>query len=120
MSSVHQEINQNRRTTMSDKVVLKRKLNEGEKIAPQQMAFYNHLLSVGVGKEVDRKAMVDAVVANGTLVTRQPPDRIFAYYVPKFAETGLIEVIKAPKEPKAPKAEKPAKTPAEAPAKPAK
>ncbi len=107
---------------MSDKVVLKRKLNEGEKIAPQQKAFYDYLLAQGVGKETDRKTMVDAVVASGALVTRQAPDRIFAYYVPKFAETGLIEVIKAPKEAKAPKAaaEKPAKTPAEAPAKPAK
>lgn len=107
---------------MSDKVVLKRKLNEGEKIAPQQNAFYQHLLAKGVGKEVDRKEMVDAVVASGALVTRQAPDRIFAYYVPKFAETGLIEVIKAPKEKKAPaeKAAKPAKTPAEAPAKPTK
>lgn len=106
---------------MSDKVVLKRKLNEGEKIAPQQKAFYDYLAAAGVGKEVDRKTMVDAVVANGTLVTRQAPDRIFAYYVPKFAETGLIEVIKAPKEKKAAAAtDKPAKTPAEAPAKPAK
>lgn len=107
---------------MSDKVVLKRKLNEGEKIAPQQKAFYDYLLAQGVGKEVDRKSMVDAVVSSGTLITRQPPDRIFAYYVPKFAESGLIQVIKAPKEPKAPK-EKPAKaakSPAEAPAKPAK
>jgi hypothetical protein len=106
---------------MSDKVVLKRKLNEGEKIAPQQMAFYNYLLAQGVGKEVDRKTMVDAVVANGSLVTRQPPDRIFAYYIPKFAETGLIETIKAPK-PVKEKAEKPTKekSPAEAPAKPAK
>jgi hypothetical protein len=107
---------------MSDKVVLKRKLNEGEKIAPQQKAFYDHLLAQGVGKEVDRKSMVDAVVASGALVTRQPPDRIFAYYAPKFAETGLIETIKAPKEKPAAK-EKPAKdakSPAEAPAKPAK
>jgi hypothetical protein len=104
-----------------DKVVLKRKLNENEKIAPQQKVFYDYLLSQGVGKEVDRKAMVDAVVASGTLVTRQPPERIFAYYVPKFADAGLIEVIKAPKPPKE-KTEKPAKekTPAEAPAKPAK
>lgn len=106
---------------MNDKVVLKRELNEGEKIAPQQKAFYDYLKSQGVGKEVDRKTMVDAVVANGSLVTRQPPERIFAYYIPKFAETGLIEVIKAPKEPKAPK-EKPAKdkSPAAAPEKPAK
>lgn len=106
---------------MSDKVVLKRKLEENEKIAPQQKAFYDYLLGQGVGKEVDRKTMVDAVVANGSLITRQPPDRIFAYYAPKFAETGLIEVIKAPKAPKE-KAEKPKKekTPAEAPAKPAK
>lgn len=106
---------------MSDKVVLKRKLNEGEKIAPQQKAFYDYLLAQGIDKQVDRKAMVDAVVASGALVTRQPPDRIFAYYVPKFAETGLIEVIKAPKAPKE-KTEKPAKekSPAEAPAKPAK
>jgi hypothetical protein len=107
---------------MSDKVVLKRKLNEGEKIAPQQKAFYDHLLAAGVGKEVDRKSMIDAVVASGALVTRQPPDRIFAYYVPKFAETGLIEVIKAPKvaKEKAEKPAKPAKSPAEAPAKPEK
>lgn len=91
-----------------DKVVLKRKLNEGEKIAPQQKAFYDYLLTKGVGKEVDRKELVDAVVANGTLVTRQAPDRILAYYIPNFAESGLIEVIKAPKEPKA-KAEKPSK-----------
>ena len=107
---------------MSDKVVLKRKLNDGEKIAPQQKAFYNYLLAQGVNKEVDRKTMVDAVVANETLTTRQAPDRIFAYYAPKFAEVGLIETIKAAKEPKAPK-EKPAKdakSPAEAPAKPAK
>lgn len=107
---------------MSDKVVLKRKLNADEKIAPQQKAFYDYLLAQGVGKEVDRKTMVDAVVAGGALVTRQAPDRIFAYYAPKFAETGLIETIKAPKEKAAPK-EKPAKaekTPAEAPAKPAK
>jgi hypothetical protein len=106
---------------MSDKVVLKRKLNEDEKIAPQQKAFYDYLLNAGVGKEVDRKTMIDAVVASGALVTRQPPDRIFAYYVPKFAETGLIEVIKAPK-PVKEKAEKPTKekSPAEAPAKPAK
>ena len=105
-----------------DKVVLKRELNEVEKIAPQQMAFYNYLKKQGVGKEVDRKAMVEAVVADGSLVTRQPPDRIFAYYIPKCAESGLIEVIKAPKEPKEPK-EKPAKaekSPAEAPEKPAK
>lgn len=107
---------------MSDKVVLKRKLNEGEKIAPQQKAFYDYLLAQGVGKEVDRKTMVEAVVASGSLVTRQTPDRIFAYYAPKFAETGLIDIIKAPKEPKAPKADKPAKdkSPADAPAKPAK
>lgn len=107
---------------MSDKVVLKRKLKEGEKIAPQQKAFYDYLLSQGVDKEVDRKTMVDAVVASGALVTRQAPDRIFAYYIPKFAETGLIAVIKAPKEPKPPKTDKPAKdkSPAEAPAKPAK
>jgi len=110
---------------MSDKVVLKRKLKEDEKIAPQQKAFYDYLLTQGVGKEVDRKTMVDAVVASGALVTRQPPDRIFAYYAPKFAETGLIETIKAPKAPKE-KTEKPAKdgaaakSPAEAPAKPAK
>lgn len=104
-----------------DKVVLKRHLNEGEKIAPQQKAFYDYLLKQGIGKEVDRKTMVDAVVENGSLITRQAPDRIFAYYVPKFAETGLIEVIKAPKEPK-PAKEKPAKekSPAEAPAKPEK
>lgn len=107
---------------MADKVVLKRKLNDGEKIAPQQKAFYDYLLAQGVGKEVDRKTMVDAVVASGALVTRQPPDRIFAYYIPKFAESGLIEVIKAPKEEKPAKQEKPAKdkSPAEAPAKPAK
>lgn len=107
---------------MSDKVILKRKLNEGEKIAPQQKAFYDYLLSVGIGKEVDRKAMIEAVTASGALVTRQPPERIFAYYAPKFAETGLIEVIKAPKPAKEPKADKPAKekSPAEAPAKPAK
>ena len=111
-----------RENTMSDKVVLKRELKEGEKIAPQQMAFYNYLKAQGVGKEVDRKTMIEAVVANGTLVTRQPPERIFAYYVPKFAETGLIEVIKAPKAPKE-KKEKPAKgekSPADAPEKPAK
>lgn len=108
---------------MSDKVVLKRKLNENEKIAPQQKAFYDYLLAQGVGKEVDRKAMVDAVVASGALVTRQSPDRIFAYYAPKFAEIGLIEVIKAPKAEKPAAAAKPAKeakSPAEAPAKPAK
>lgn len=107
---------------MSDKVVLKRKLNEGEKIAPQQKAFYDYLLAQGVGKEVDRKTMVDAVVASGALVTRQPPDRIFAYYAPKFAETGLIETIKAPKEKPAAKDKpaKDAKSPAEAPSKPAK
>ena len=107
---------------MSDKVILKRKLNENEKIAPQQKAFDDHLLNIGVGKEVDRKTMVDAVVASGALVTRQPPDRIFAYYVPKFAESGLIEVIKAPKPAKEAKAkpEKDAKAPAAAPAKPAK
>lgn len=107
---------------MSDKVVLKRKLNEGEKIAPQQKAFYDYLLAAGVGKEVDRKTMVDAVVASGALVTRQSPDRIFAYYVPKFEETGLIQTIKAPKPVATPK-EKPAKaaaSPAEAPAKPTK
>jgi hypothetical protein len=107
---------------MSDKVVLKRKLNDGEKIAPQQKAFYDYLVTAGVNKEVDRKTMVDAVVASGALVTRQAPDRIFAYYVPKFAETGLIEVIKAPKAAKEPKAaaEKPAKSPAAAPDKPKK
>src|SRR5690606_23674432 len=105
---------------MSDKVVLKRKLNEGEKIAPQQKAFYDYLLGQGVGKEVDRKTMVEAVVTSGALVTRQTPDRIFAYYAPKFAEVGLIETIKAPKPPKEAKAAKPAKekSPAEAPAKP--
>jgi hypothetical protein len=108
---------------MSDKVVLKRKLNENEKIAPQQKAFYDYLLAQGINKEVDRKAMVDAVIASGALVTRQPPDRIFAYYIPKFADTGLIEVIKAPKPAKEPAAAKPAKeaaSPAAAPAKPAK
>lgn len=105
---------------MSDKVVLKRELKEGEKIAPQQKAFYDYLKGVGVGKEVDRKTMVDAVVANGSLVTRQAPDRIFAYYAPKFAETGLIEVIKGAKEPKAAKTDKPAKEPTAAPEKPAK
>lgn len=106
---------------MSDKVVLKRKLNENEKIAPQQMAFYNYLLGIGIGKEVDRKKMIEDVVASGELKTRQAPERIFAYYAPKFADSGLIEVIKAPKAPKA-KAEKPAKekSPAEAPAKPEK
>lgn len=105
---------------MSDKVVLKRELNEGEKIAPQQMAFYNYLKAKGVGKEVDRKTMIEEVVASGTLTTRQPPERIFAYYAPKFAESGLIEVIKAPKAPKAEKAAKPEKSPAAAPEKPAK
>lgn len=108
---------------MSDKVVLKRTLKEGEKIAPQQKAFYDYLNKAGVGKEVDRKTMVDAVVASGALVTRQAPDRIFAYYIPKFAETGLIEVIKAPKDPKpaaAPAAKPAAGGPAAAPAKPAK
>jgi hypothetical protein len=106
---------------MSDKVVLKRKLNENEKIAPQQKVFYDYLLTQGIGKEVDRKTMVDAVVASGALITRQPPDRIFAYYAPKFAEAGLIETIKAPK-PAKEKTEKPAKekSPAQAPAKPAK
>lgn len=107
---------------MADKVVLKRKLNEDEKIAPQQKVFYDYLLAQGIDKEVDRQTMVDAVVASGALVTRQAPDRIFAYYAPKFADSGLIETIKAPK-PAKEKAEKPAKeakSPAEAPAKPVK
>lgn len=105
-----------------DKVILKRELKEDEKISPQQRVFYEHLKGIGVGKEVSRDDMIKGVVASGKLVTVQPPERIFSYYIPKFAEAGLIEVIKAPKAPKE-KKEKPAKaakTVADAPEKPAK
>lgn len=107
---------------MSSKIKLLRVAKEDEKIAPQARVFYDKLVAIGVGKEVDRAELVKQVETEGKLVTRQPADRVLGYYMQHFKKIGLAEAIKAPKPPKAEKAEKPAKTtsPTEAEAKPEK
>jgi hypothetical protein len=107
---------------MGDKIKLLREITPDDKLAPQQRVFTDVLTKVGVGKEIDRDELLKRVAADGKLVTRQTPERILGYYIPKFVDAGIFELIKAPKAPKAEKAEKPAKekTPAEAPKKPEK
>lgn len=106
---------------MGDKIKLLREITPDDKLAPQQRVFTDVLTKVGVGKEIDRDELLKRVAADGKLVTRQTPERILGYYIPKFVDAGIFGLIKAPKAPK-PAAEKPAKekTPAEAPKKPEK
>lgn len=104
---------------MGDKIKLLRAITADDKLAPQQRVFTDEMTKVGVGKEIERDELVKRVVAGGKLVTRQTPERILGYYIPKFQEAGILELIKAPKAAK-PAAEKPAKSPAAAPEKPAK
>lgn len=95
---------------MSTKIKLLRTAEEGEKLAPQAKIFYDHMIAVGVGKELLRSDLVAKVEAEGKLETRQPIDRVLGYYLQHFKKIGLAEVIRAPKAPAAPKAEKPAKS----------
>ncbi len=106
---------------MSSKIKLVRLLTESEKLAPQAKVFYDELVKIGVGKEVDREELNKRGEAGGNLTTRQPTDRVLGYYMQEFKRLGLAESIKTPKPPKE-KKEKPAKnaSPAEAEAKPAK
>ena len=104
---------------MGDKIELLRAIAADDKLAPQQRVFTDILTTVGVGKEIEREELIKRVVAGGKLVTRQTPERILGYYIPKFVEAGILKLIKAPKAAK-PAADKPAKSPAEAPKKPEK
>jgi hypothetical protein len=97
---------------MSQKLKLLRNLNEGEKMAPQLRAIVEALSEIGIGKEVDRKEFVKVLSDRPEkLVTRQPVERILAYYAPQLKEQGLVEFIRSEPAAKTEKAaaEKPAK-----------
>lgn len=104
------------------KLKLLRTLKDDEKIAPQARVFYDVLAGIGVGKEVDRKHLIETVEKSGKLETRQSVERVLGYYLMHFKKINLVEVIKPERAPKAEKKDKPAKenSPAEAAPKPEK
>ena len=104
------------------KLVLKREAKEDEKFGPQQQAIYDQMKKYGLNKEVDRATVLADLEKSGAIKTRQPVDRILAYYLNPFKKMGIIESISPPKAEKPAKEPKPAKdkSPANAEAKPAK
>lgn len=107
---------------MGVRIKLLRTLNEGEKTAPQAKVIIDVIAEkFGVGKEVERAEVIKTIEESGLLKTRQPVDRIIAYYQKPLRLEGIIEVIKPVVEKKE-KAEKPKKekSVAEAEAKPEK
>lgn len=85
----------------------KRKLKADEKLGTQAKTIYDALPDSG---EILRKDLVDRIAKD--LVTKQDPDRVFAFYRPKLLSTGLItERTETVEKEKPPKAEKPAKAP---------
>lgn len=105
------------------KLILKRLPKDDEKFGPQQQAIIDQMKAYGVGKEIDRSKVLEDLEKAGTIKTRQPVDRILAYYLNPFKKMGLVDSIAPPKAEPKPKAEKPAKeakSPAAAEAKPAK
>ena len=87
-----------------------RELTEEDKVAPQMRGIVESVIEAhGVGVAVTTEQVTAAM--EGNITTRQPLDRIFAYYIPKLEEAGLITVeravvVKKEKAPKAPKAAK--------------
>lgn len=104
------------------KLVLKRETKEDEKFGPQQQAIYDQMKTYGIGKEVDRAVVLAALEKSGKIKTRQPVDRILAYYLNPFKKMGIIDSIAPPKTEKPAKEAKPAKdtSPATKETKPAK
>ncbi len=82
------------------KLKLLRETKEDEKLAPQAQVIYDVLKGIGVGKEVDKETVLKQIEAEGKLKTRQPVERIVAYYLMPFKKEGLVEVIKPAAEPK--------------------
>lgn len=107
---------------MGHRVKLLRTLREDEKLAPQAKVIYDKMNEYGIGKEIERQDLAAALESEGNLKTRQPVERIIAYYMGPFTKDGLMEAIKPEPTPKAekPKKEKAAKSPADAEAKPEK
>lgn len=91
---------------MAQKMKLLRDLKEGEKLAPQMRVIIEQLKGIGIGKEIERPKLIEMLEKNPAMVTRQPVDRIVAYYAPHLKDAGLVEFSKP--EPK-PAKEKPAK-----------
>ncbi len=105
------------------KLVFKREATADEKFGPQQQVIYDAMKKYGVGKEVDRSKVLDDLEKGGLIKTRQPVDRILAYYLNPFKKMGIIDSIAPAKVEKPAKEAKPAKTaasPANAETKPAK
>lgn len=88
------------------KITLLKTLGD-EKMAPQSKIIMNILengAGVGVAQERDEvQKTLNARVEE--LKTRQPPERILGFYIPRLVADGYISVDKTPKV----KAEKPAK-----------
>lgn len=109
--------------TSGYKLKLLREAKDDEKFGPQQQAIYDQMKKYGVGKEIDRSKVLEDLEKAGTIKTRQPVDRILAYYLNPFKKMGIIDSIappKAEKPAKEPKPAKEAKSPANAETKPAK
>lgn len=98
------------------KLVLKRLPKDDEKFGPQQQAIVDQMKKYGVGKEVDRSQVLADLEKAGTIKTRQPVDRILAYYLNPFKKMGIIDSIAPPKAEKPAKEAKPAKDAAKSPA----
>lgn len=108
--------------TSGFKLKLLREAKAEEKFGPQQQAIYDQMKKYGVGKEVDRATVLADLEKSGAIKTRQPVDRILAYYLNPFKKMGIVDSIAPPKAEKPAKEPKPAKdkSPANAEAKPAK
>lgn len=105
------------------KLILKRLPKDDEKFGPQQQAILDQMKVYGVGKEIDRSTVLADLEKAGTIKTRQPVDRILAYYLNPFKKMGIVDSIAPPKTEKPAKEPKPAKeakSPANAETKPAK
>lgn len=90
------------------KLKLLREAKADEKFGPQQQAIYDQMKKYGVGKEIDRSKVLEDLEKAGTIKTRQPVDRILAYYLNPFKKMGIIDSI-APAKVEKPAKEKPAK-----------
>lgn len=96
-----------------------RKATDEDKLSPQAKVIVEAGIAAGgVGKTVERAALVKTLEDSKALNTRQDVGRVIAFYQPRLKEAGILEVIKE-KAPEKEKAEAKAK-PAKAEAKPAK
>lgn len=65
---------------------------EGAKYAPQCQIILGHLKAAGA-EGLTRKALVAALEADPAFTTRQPIERIIAYYLPDLKNSGVVKIV---------------------------